>query len=200
MYATQKPSCPSLSVLPHRVQAADSPSTGVACRPSLEAWPPGRGPLQEASVTCHCPCPALQASGPPPHWDSLDAAEHNLGEGVDQGLKSVGGADGAEDAAPQLQAVHELPVVYRLVCLLQGAPKSTGSPGPSPSSEPGVQAPASCAPPNPTAKTLPQPGHTPSCAWSWRCAGGWRAGGCTGTRADRRHWCPAPAARSASAA
>lgn len=144
------------------------------------------------------PCPL--GLGVPALSDSLDAAEHDLGEGVDQGLEGVAGADGAEDAAPQLQAVHELPVVHGLVCLLQGAPQSTGSPGPSPSSTPCIQTPASCAPPNPTTRTLPQPGHTPSCAWSWRCAGGWRAGGCTGRRAGRRRWCPAPAAQSASAA
>lgn len=50
--------------------------------------------------------------------DQLDAANYHLGEGIDQGLESFTRADSAESAAPEVEAVHELPVVHGLVGLL----------------------------------------------------------------------------------
>lgn len=202
MQATGKLSYPSLGVLPRRVQTVDSSSPAPPQmslsnrpqrRPSLEAWPPGRGPLQEA-----CDLPSRPQG--PTHSDSLDAAEDNLGEGVDQGLEGVAGADGAEDTAPQLQAMHELPVVHGLVCLLQGSPQVNRVPRAQALLCAMCTGPNRLCPSQPHSKDPVQPGHTPSCAWSWRCGGGWRAGGCTGRHAGRQRWCPAPAARSVSAA
>lgn len=111
---------------------------------------------------------------PAPAADSLDAADYHLGEGVDQGLEGFAGADGAERTAPQVQAVHKLPVVHGLVRFLgrvksisrsaQGSWKGPALPHLPCAQDPSQQQhcahlpnptprPQSCPHPPPTAKT-----------------------------------------------
>lgn len=44
--------------------------------------------------------------------NSLDAANDHLREGIEQRLEGFAGAKGTQDAAPQVEAVDILPVVY----------------------------------------------------------------------------------------
>ena len=50
---------------------------------------------------------------------SLDGANYDLAEWIDERLEYITGMQGAEDATPQVQTVDILPVVHRLVCFLQ---------------------------------------------------------------------------------
>lgn len=42
---------------------------------------------------------------------SLDAANNDLCQGVDEGLQDLTGVDGAENSTPEVQAVDVLPVI-----------------------------------------------------------------------------------------
>lgn len=50
---------------------------------------------------------------------SLDGAHYDLAQRVDERLEDVAGVDGAEHTTPQVQTVDKLPVIHRLVCLLE---------------------------------------------------------------------------------
>ena len=50
---------------------------------------------------------------------SLDGAHYDLAQRVDERLEDVAGVDGAEHTTPQVQTVDELPVIHRLVRLLE---------------------------------------------------------------------------------
>ena len=49
----------------------------------------------------------------------LDAAEDDLAQRIDEGLQDLAGLEGAQHATPQVQTVHVLPVIHRLVRFLE---------------------------------------------------------------------------------
>lgn len=118
---------------------------------------PSRMPLcaPDPTLTSCNLVPGLQPSRVTlPIPDSLDAADDNLGEGVDEGPERSAGADAAEHAAPQVQAVHELPVVHGLVrllgrCHLPVSPGVPGGPSPPRPRRTGSQLAAALCPPLP---------------------------------------------------
>lgn len=54
--------------------------------------------------------------------NSLDCADYDLAEWIDERLKDVAGMKGAEDSAPQVQTMNILPVIHRLIRFLQQKP------------------------------------------------------------------------------
>lgn len=50
--------------------------------------------------------------------NSLDGAEDDLAQRIDEWFQHLTGVDGAQDSTPQVQTVHILPVIHWLIRLL----------------------------------------------------------------------------------